>query len=128
MVQEVAEYCLAVGGILHRIENVVVPEHIDIEQRRDLLIRVFLLRYRNRRYSNSTASAYASDQPSPDSACMSFTLIGSRSSAAIGAKSLFELMSAGFLKISWVNDSPPRGATALGRGINRYDADQMIGQ
>ncbi len=42
MVEEIAEHGVTVGGVFHRIENVVMPKHIDIEQRRDLLMRELL--------------------------------------------------------------------------------------
>jgi hypothetical protein len=38
VVQEIAEDPLAIGCVLHRVKNVVVPEDIDVEQRRHLLI------------------------------------------------------------------------------------------
>jgi hypothetical protein len=38
VVQEITENLLAVGRILHRVEDMVVPENIDVEARRDLLI------------------------------------------------------------------------------------------
>jgi hypothetical protein len=38
MVQEIAEDLLAIGCILHRVKDVVVPEDIDGEQRRRLFI------------------------------------------------------------------------------------------
>jgi hypothetical protein len=38
VVQEIAEDLLAVGCVLHRVEDVVMPEEVDVEQRRHLLI------------------------------------------------------------------------------------------
>jgi hypothetical protein len=42
MVQEIAENLGAIGRIFHRVKNVVMPKHIDIEERRYCLVREFL--------------------------------------------------------------------------------------
>jgi hypothetical protein len=38
--QEVAEGLFAVDGVFHRVEDVVVPEGVDVDQRRNHLVRV----------------------------------------------------------------------------------------
>ncbi len=38
VVQEVAEHGVAIGGVLHRVQDVVVPEGVDVDQRRGLLV------------------------------------------------------------------------------------------
>src|SRR5689334_778439 len=50
------------------------------------------MRHRKRRYSFSTASAFAALQPSPDGTCISFSLIGLRSSFVTAANRSFMFM------------------------------------
>ena len=38
VVQEITEDLFAIGSVLHRVENVVVPKNIDVESWRDLLL------------------------------------------------------------------------------------------
>jgi hypothetical protein len=41
VVQEVAEHGLAIGRVFHGVQDVVMPEGVDIHQRRGLLVREF---------------------------------------------------------------------------------------